>query len=223
MSSGSGRGVITADGCAVEVYLKLPALGEAEIVHQAAAAGATVLDLGAGAGRITHRLVELGHDVVAVDQSADMLAHVYGAETVCAPIAGLDLRRRFDAVLMASHLVNTPDESERRALLEAAARHVAADGVVVVEWHPPGWFDTAVDGVGGVVGEVRVQLCDVHRNGDLLDATVRYWSGDELWTQTFTARRLDDEALHRELRGAGLSFDRWLRDDHTWFAARPAS
>jgi SAM-dependent methyltransferase len=220
MSSGNGRGVITADGCAVEIYLKLPPLGEAEIVHEAAGTGATVLDLGAGTGRVTHRLVALGHDVVAVDQSTEMLAHIHGAPTVCASIAGLDLGRRFDVVLMASHLVNTPEDAERQALLQAAARHVAPDGVVVIEWHSPEWFDSAAEGTGGAVGDVRVQLSDVHRDGDLLDATVRYWSGDELWTQTFTARRFDDEALHRELSGAGLSFERWLRDDHAWFAAR---
>ncbi|MDT4914406.1 MAG: hypothetical protein QOC66_3534 [Pseudonocardiales bacterium] len=222
MRPGEGRGAITGDGCAVEVYRLLPARGEAEIVHAAVAADAAVLDLGCGTGRIAHRLVELGHPVVAVDQSAEMLAHVQGAETVQAPIVGLDLGRSFGAVLMASHLVNTPDDAERRALLETAARHVGPDGVLIAERHPPEWFEQAADGQGGDVGDVRVELTDVHLDADLLSATVRYWSGDDLWTHTFTARRIDDEALHRELRGAGLSFERWCSDDRSWFAARRA-
>jgi uncharacterized SAM-dependent methyltransferase len=67
---------------------------------------------------------------------------------------------------------------------------------------------------------VRIELTDVHRTGDLLSATVRYSVGEEVWTHTFISRRFDDEALRRELREAGLSFERWLRDDRTWFAAR---
>jgi SAM-dependent methyltransferase len=195
-------------------------MGEAEIVHATVAAAATVLDLGCGTGRIAHRLIQLGHPVVAVDQSAEMLEYVRGAETVQAPITGLDLQRTFDAVLMASHLVNTPDDAERRALLEAAARHVAPDGLLVAQRHPPEWFEQAADGPAGHVGDVRVELGDVHLEGDLLSATVRYRSGTDMWTHAFTARRLNDEALHRELRDAGLSFERWCSDDRSWFAAR---
>ena len=54
---GTGPGVITPDGCAVDLYRVLPAMGEPEIVHGAIPAGAGILELGAGAGRVTHRLV----------------------------------------------------------------------------------------------------------------------------------------------------------------------
>lgn len=215
---GTGPGAITPDGCAVAVYLRLPAMGEPRIVHDAVPAGASVLDLGSGPGRVAHGLVELGHPVLAVDQSAEMLAHVRGAETVCAPIAGLHLGRRFGAVLLASHLVNTPEDDERAALLSAGARHLAPGGRLIVEWHPPAWFDTAAAGASEV-GGVRIELADVVRRGDLLDATVRYWSGSALWTQTFTARRLGETRLARELQEADLRFDGWLTDEHTWFAA----
>jgi SAM-dependent methyltransferase len=221
VTTGSGRGVITADGCAVELYLLLPPLGEAELICANAPAGASVLDLGCGTGRIARGLVERGLAVVGVDQSADMLAHADECETVHAPIAGLDLQRRFDVVLLASHLVNTPDDVERRALLATAARHTSEDGVVLAQAHPPEWFDEVSDGTGGTAGPVRIELADVHRDGDLLTATVRYWARDELWTQTFTTRRFDEQALRRELRETGLSFERWLGDDRSWFAARP--
>jgi SAM-dependent methyltransferase len=214
----SGPGPITPDGCAVEVYARMPTLGEPEIVHGAVRAGATVLDLGCGSGRVAHGLIELGHPVVGVDQSTEMLAHVRGAETVHAQIAGLRLDRCFDAVLLASHLVNTPDSGERRALWAAAARHLAPGGRVIVEWHPPSWFDTVPTGVGAV-GDLLVELTGVVRDGDLLSATVRYWSDSELWTQAFTARRLTDRDVERELAETGLRFDGWLTDDHAWFAA----
>jgi 2-polyprenyl-3-methyl-5-hydroxy-6-metoxy-1,4-benzoquinol methylase len=120
----------TPDGSPVDLYLLFPPAGEAERVHAAIDEGATVLDLGCGVGRIAHELIDLGHPVVAVDESREMLAHVRGAETVQAPIEDLDLGRRFPCVLLASHLVNTADAKRRRAFLETCARHVAGDGVV---------------------------------------------------------------------------------------------
>jgi SAM-dependent methyltransferase len=103
VTAGTGRGAITDDGCPVELYLRFPHQGEADLVHAAVPAGATVLDLGCGTGRIAHPLIELGHPVTAVDASAEMLAHVRGAHTVHSRIADLDLARPFDVVLMASH------------------------------------------------------------------------------------------------------------------------
>jgi SAM-dependent methyltransferase len=223
MSPGSGRGAITADGCAVEVYLRLPHLGEADLIHAAIPRGATVLDLGCGVGRIAHPLLELGHPVTAVDSSDDMLAHVRGAETVQASIAELELGRRFDAVLLASHLVNTADDAARAALLRAAARHLAPHGVLVAECHPPAWFAEVHDGAGGWLGEVQVEVADVRRHGEILAGTVRYRLGDEAWTQPFDALRLDEAGLRGELAAAGLSFERWLRADQSWFRARPAT
>lgn len=216
----SGPGPITADGCPVDLYLRLPALGEADIVHAAVAPAASVLDLGCGTGRVAHGLIALGHEVLGVDQSAEMLAHVRGAETVRAPIAGLDLGRHFGAVLLASHLINTPGAADRQALLTCAARHLAADGRLIVEWHPPAWFDGVTDGAGGRLGDIEVGLADLTRCGDLLSATVRYRSGAALWIQPFTVRRLTDDDLVSELTRAGLRFDGWRSDDHTWFAAR---
>jgi len=116
---------VAPDGCPVAVYLALPPMGEAELVHAAVGGGASVLDLGCGTGRIAHGLVELGHEVVGVDESAEMLSHVRGARTVHASIAALDLHRTFDAVLLASHLLNVPDDTERHARVTAAARHEA--------------------------------------------------------------------------------------------------
>lgn len=107
--------MITPDGCAVDFYALMPAFGEPAIVHDAAGPGASILELGSGAGRVTHPLVALGHPVVAVDESPEMLAHVRGTETVQARIEDLALDRRFDAVLLASHLINADAPTMRTA------------------------------------------------------------------------------------------------------------
>ena len=213
--------MITPDGCSVELYALLPPMGEPEIVHDAIPPGASILELGAGAGRMTHRLVELGHRVVAVDESPEMLARVRGAETVEAPIEGLDLRRRLDAVLLASFLVNTDDDDLRGRFLEACRDHVRDDGCVLVQRHPPAWFDQAAEGERTSAG-ITFRLRDLSRPGPgLLSATVEYQAGERVWTQWFTARRLDDGALAAALAEAGLAFDAYLTGDGSWVRALP--
>jgi len=219
---GTGPGVITPDGCAVDFYALMPDFGEPAIVHEAAGAGAAVLELGCGAGRVTHPLIGLGHPVVAVDESAEMLAHVHDAETVCARIQDLSLGRRFGAVLLASHLINADDET-RSAFLDACRRHVADDGCVIIQQHSPEWFATARDSEvtrDGVIYRLR----DVSRPApNLLSATVEYLVGEQSWTQTFTTERLDSGDLAAALAAAGLRLDRYLTQDRTWLRAVPAT
>jgi SAM-dependent methyltransferase len=213
--------VITPDGCAVDFYARMTEMGESAIVHDATGPGTSVLELGCGTGRITHPLVALGHPVVAVDESPEMLAHVRDAEAVCARIEDLALGRRFDAVLLASHLINTDDTAVRTAWLAACRRHVADDGTVIIQQHAPGWFATAADAESvrdGIVFRMR----DVSRPAPgLVSATMEYADGDQVWTQTFTARRLDDAEMAAVLADAGLRLDRYLTDDHGWLRAVP--
>jgi len=218
---GTGPGVITPDGCAVDFYAQLPDFGEPAIVHAAAGPGASILELGCGTGRVTRPLVALGHEVVAVDESPEMLAHVRDAETVCARIEGLSLGRRFDAVLLASHLINVADEPIRNALLAACREHVADGGCVIVQQHAPEWFTEAADSERASDGMI-LRMRDVSRPApNLVTATVEYVVGDQRWTQTFTSMSLDDAALAAVLADAGLRLDRYLTDDRTWLRAVP--
>lgn len=217
---GSGPGVITPDGCAVDFYALLQPGREPEIIHTAAGrADASILELGSGAGRVTNALVKLGHPVVAVDESPEMLAHVRTAETVCARIQDLILDHAFDVVLLASHLLNVPDAHVRAELLRTCARHVSAAGRVIVQHHPPQWFASAAaseEQVDGIIFRLR----DVSSPSDeLLAATVEYQAGDRVWTQAFTAMRLDEQQLKTALAEAGLALERYLTDDHSWFTA----
>jgi SAM-dependent methyltransferase len=220
-SSGSGPGAITPDGCSVELYAMLPARAEPQIIHGAAGPGASILELGAGAGRVTHPLLRLGHEVVAVDESPEMLERIHGAETVRARIETLDLGRRFDAVVLASHFINAPDREVRRTLLRVCRRHVRDGGCVVLERHEPEWFDTAAPSERDL-GGVTVRLRDISRpRPGLLTATVEYQAGERVWTQTFTTGRLDDQDLAADLAAAGLALDAFLTEDRTWIRAVP--
>ena len=73
---------IAPDGSPVLLYARLPSFGEAALIHEAVPAGGQILELGAGAGRITQELIALGHDVVAVDNSS-ACSHSFAAQRPC--------------------------------------------------------------------------------------------------------------------------------------------
>jgi SAM-dependent methyltransferase len=221
-NTGTGPGVITPDGCAVEFYALHPPGREPEIVHAAAgSADGSILELGAGTGRIADVLAGMGHDVVAVDESPDMLARVRRAETVCAAIQDLDLGRRFDLVLLASFLVNAADDATRSAFLATCARHVSQTGCVVIQRHPSAWF-ASVRAFEREEAGIIYRMRDVTRPGPgLVSATVEYQAGDRVWTQSFTTMMLGDEELPSVLGSAGLAVDSWLTDDGQWVRTVP--
>jgi SAM-dependent methyltransferase len=216
---GSGPGAIARDGCAVDLYAAMPPAREAALVCAAIPPAQAILELGAGAGRMTHPLVAAGHRVVAVDESAEMLARIRGAETVEARIEDLRLAERFDVVLLASHLVNEPDAQTRTALLDACARHVGDDGCVLVERHPPAWFEGVRPGTTAA-GALTMTLRDVGRpEPGLVEATIDYRLDERTWTQRFTARRLDDDQLAEALAASGLRLAGFLDDACAWARA----
>ncbi len=220
-SHGSGPGVITPDGCAVDFYSLLPPGRDPELINGAIPPGASILELGAGVGRVTHPLLQLGHRVVAVDESPEMLERIHGAETVRGRIETLDLERRFDAVVLASHFVNAPDQELRRTLLRTCRRHVHDRGCVVVQRHELEWFESAAPSERSD-GGITFRLRDVSRPAPgLLSATVEYQVGDRVWRQSFTTARLDDADLAADLAAADLALDTVLTEDRTWIRALP--
>jgi SAM-dependent methyltransferase len=208
---------VAPDGSPVELYLRLPARGEAELVHEHVELAVEVLELGCGVGRVTHELMRLGHPVVAVDESPEMLAHVRSATTVCARIEDLSLGRRFRCVLLMSNLVNS-DEEQRRAFLETCARHVEIGGVVLIERHEPGWAPEETE--PQPLGDLLVSLRDVRVDGAVVSATVRYEFGARAWHHPFTAWVLDDDEIAGELGRAGMQFLGTIDDAGRWVKAR---
>jgi SAM-dependent methyltransferase len=215
------RAEVAPDGSPVEVYRRLPPGGEAELIHRAVPPGAAILELGCGAGRITHVLLGLGHSVTAVDESAEMLALVHGAELVQAPIEKLDLGSTFDAVVLASHFVNEADAGRRRRLLEVCARHVSPRGSVLIQSYPADldWEETV--GKTRSLGDVEVKVTAATVDGPVVEAVVEYAVDGRSWRQQFTARMLDEPELDAALDEAGLARVRWLDDSRTWSEARP--
>ena len=211
---------VAPDGSPVILYTRFPPGDEPEIMNSAIPRHSTILELGAGAGRITHSLLERGHKVVAVDQSAAMLRHIHGAETVQADIETLELGRRFPVVLLASHFVNVPEVASRRALLRTCRRHLADGGIVPIERHEPDWAESAREGMREVAG-IRLGLKDVRRDPPHVSAVAVYEIDGQVFEQPFTARVFSDEELAGELESVGLCLDRVLNPK--WVIARPES
>ena len=208
---------VTPDGSPVEVYLRLPGDAEAGLVASVVPDGADILELGSGVGRVTHELVARGYRVTAIDESAGMLDYVRGAEIVCARIEELDLARTFDCVLLASHFVNAPAPGP---FLAAARRHVADDGLVLIEAYPPDLEWTV--GPPKRMGDVELRLADLELEGRLVHATMEYRIGESSWRQEFDAALRDEDELAEALAAETLVFDRWVDRERGWFVARPS-
>ncbi len=218
MGRGDEAGV-APDGSPVEVYLRLPPGDEPKIIQPAVPEGAAILELGCGAGRLTRALLALGHPVVAVDQSPQMLRNVHDGEAVLADIETLDLGRRFPVVLLASNLVNA-EEPHRGAFLRTCRRHVTDDGQVLIQRLEPDVNWTAHEGEAWERGGVSVTFRDVRADDRLLSAVAEYQIGETVWRQALTSRLLDDEELAGELSAAGLRLARVLDERRTWVEAR---
>jgi len=209
---------IAPDGSPVLLYARLPSFGEAALIHEAVPARSQILELGAGAGRITHELIALGHDVVAVDNSSAMLAFVRGAETVLADMETLNLERRFPVVVLASNFINDPTPQSRRAFLECCARHVLPSGQVLLQGFPRDWTPNTE---WSQHGDVRVRLRRYEMDGALISGEMQYdVEGQELF-HLFESRLLTDEELDADLQAVGLRRERTLDERGAWTEAVP--
>lgn len=206
------------DGSPIPLYARLAPMGEPQLIHGAVPPGAEILELGAGAGRMTHGLLHLGHPVVAVDQSPEMLARVTGAETIVADIEALSLGRRFPVVVMASNFINDPEVERRRSYLACCARHVLALGQVLLEGFPRDWSPTNdwTDHDG-----VRMRLRSLHRDRALVLGEMEYVVKGQRYVHAFESRLLTDEELDEDLASVELKRARFLDDRGAWIEARP--
>lgn len=215
--SGSGPGPIAPDGCAVDLYARLPVGDEPEIIATAVPPPASLLELGCGAGRVTRSLTRLGYAVTAVDESAEMLAKIDGVRTVQSRIEDLTLPGTFDVVLLASFLVHGPTAE---ALLRTCRRHVDFDGHVLIQREGAGWH-TQVPRERPVAGGIARVVADTEDGDGFHTVHVEYQFPDAQWTQKFRARPLSVEQFESLLRDAGLFVERYVTPDGTWVRAAP--
>lgn len=216
---GTGPGAITPDGCAVELYSRLPVGLEPDIIEAAVPAGARILELGSGVGRMTHPLLERGFTVTAVDESAEMLERVRGARTICSPVEDLDLGETFDVVLLASFLVHTGDVEVRRGMLRACTRHVAEGGCVLIQREGED-YHTNLPRERVDPGGFTVRMVSAKPVGDGVNSVrAEYVFPDAVWTQTFLARPLTQDQFEEALAETGLKVDSYLTPDRVWVRA----
>ncbi|MFF2972960.1 class I SAM-dependent DNA methyltransferase [Streptomyces albidoflavus] len=104
--------------------------GEAELVRSLGPG--SVLDAGCGTGRVAVELARHGIEVVGVDLDASMLATARrlapGLAWHRSDLAGLDLGRSFDVVVMAGNVPLFTAPGTEAALVAGVARHVRPGG-----------------------------------------------------------------------------------------------
>jgi SAM-dependent methyltransferase len=108
----------------------------------AAAAGGPILDLGAGTGRVAVDLATRGHDVVALDTDAELLAELAArapsVTTVEADARSLDLDSEFALIIAPMQLVQIMGGHEGRiAMLKGVYAHLARGGLFVAALSDP--------------------------------------------------------------------------------------
>lgn len=208
---------IAPDGSPVGLYRMLPPGVEPEIITAVSPPTAPILELGCGAGRITHALVAAGHPVVAVDQSADMLEHVRGARTVLSDIESLDLGERFPVVTLGSCLVNMPNLGER--FVDTCRRHVADDGIALVQRTSPEWAGSLRAGTRLRIGRFDVLITEAHVENGMLTAAQECTDGTTTWRHSWTDIVFTDEEFDALVSRGGFSAPRWLAEE--WALLRP--
>jgi SAM-dependent methyltransferase len=192
---------IAPDGSPVGLYRAFPPGREPQIIHRAIPADAIVLELGCGAGRITHPLIAFGHRVIAVDQSADMLAHVQGARTVHADIENLALSECFPVVVLSSYLINTAIPGQREAFLQTCRRHVSPDGLLLVQRTCPTWAASLRAGHVQHSGPFTVTITEAILSDGILHATQECRGPETTWTHSWVDVVHDHAGSPRLSRG----------------------
>ena len=115
--------------------------GEARLMDAMLPRAARVLDAGCGPGRLSGELYRRGHQVVGVDVDPALIEAATqdhsGPTYAVADLAELDLPERgidepFDAAVLAGNVMWFVAPDSETDVLSSVARHVVADGFVVV-------------------------------------------------------------------------------------------
>lgn len=212
--------LITNDGSMVEIYRRVSARAEIDLIAAQLEPASSVLDLGAGVGRIAEPLAQMGHHVTAVDDSADMLAHVRGCRVVQSRIEDLRLSERFDVVLLVSSLINYPGTDFRTSLLATVAHHLKPGGKAILQWRSSAWFAQWPAGTyHRSDGAMRQTMTIFANDGNTVagEFTIEYDGGS--MTQPFEAHRLPGDELRALLDSVGMQLDTSDPDSSEWLTA----
>ncbi|ORW85840.1 hypothetical protein AWB92_26830 [Mycobacterium sp. IEC1808] len=196
----------TGDGSLIELYRRMPPTGEPEQIDAVLTPRSSVLELGAGTGRIADPLARLGHRVTAVDDSDRMLAEVRHARTIRARIEELRLTERFDAVLLPTNLIHYRGADLRRAVLATVAHHLKPTGRAIIQWKPPAFWAARPAGwtESKKIGKATARVT-IHRDlGRLVEGEYALMIDGSDMRQCFHLEVLTVADIRREFGNAGL-------------------
>lgn len=218
----AGGSLVTGDGSSVEVYCRMPSAGEVEQVQALLLPNSSVLDLGAGTGRVADALAALGHRVTAVDDSREMLAHVTQARKVLGRIEDVRLPEAFDAVLLMSNLINYPGQLLRSSTLATVAHHLAPNGQAIIQWTPPSLLDSRPTGWTKTLTFDSVQTTlTIHSNrGGITTGEFVLAANGQSWRQSLILQRVSADTIRAELDRVGLVLATADPDSTRWLVAR---
>jgi SAM-dependent methyltransferase len=150
--------------------------GEARLADVLAGRGARILDVGSGMGRVAAALVARGHEVVAVEPDAALVAQSRATypdlEVQHADILGATLDGDFDLVVAVGNVMVFLAEDTERAVLARLRSLLAPHGRILVGFHlqdgpvaardyPPPEF-TADAAASGLRVEARFGSYELH-------------------------------------------------------------
>lgn len=178
-----------------------------------------VLELGAGAGRLTEALLGTGAAVTAVEHDPAMLVALRErvgdrAEVLDADVTALPAGEPAGLVVLASSLLNElPDLAARRAVLRAAARRCHPRGTVALHLLGPWWLAgladrstgqlLPADGTAGVEVTIDAGPLDAWQGRRRARLVYRFPDGVTL-TDDLDAAVVSPNELRVLLDGAGL-------------------
>jgi SAM-dependent methyltransferase len=214
--SGTGPGEQTLDGCSVEFYQQLPATDqELACIVKGHPAPAKLLELGCGAGRLTHPLVKAGYTVTAVDNSQAMLSRIVGAAAALSDIESLELETTYEVVLLASRLLNCPNDEIRNMMLATARGHLEVGGTLLAEVHDPDILKQKV-GDGGAGEHYAASIISSQVIGSRAKITIEYRVEQKRWRHSFETEYLPLSRIEAALKINNLHFEEWINPSKTW-------
>ena len=138
---------------------------------------ANVLELGAGAGNLAIPLAEHVRRYDVVDADPGLIDYIIGrlpgsSRGYSQRIETFDADMLYDTVVMRSCLLNLMRQDSRSLSLATIRRHLAPDGVFVIEVFDPSWM------ISETCFSSELQRIDCERQGDLHRVTGHYFFDD---------------------------------------------
>jgi ubiquinone/menaquinone biosynthesis C-methylase UbiE len=208
-------------GAVAEVYDRArPSYPLEAVEWMAGRAASTVVELGAGTGKLTDRLAELGHDVLATDPLDQMLQHLRlrhpDIRVATAPAEAIPAATRSVDTVVAAQAFHWFDVD--RALREAA-RVLKPEGRIALVWNTRDERIPWVKKLGRIIGtqdqdyDPTDLLVASKHFGYVEDATFRFWQPlrkhqlRDLVSSRSSVAVLDPLAQERLLRKVDELFD----------------